>query len=148
MTHLSGIRHALDLHLALFGPSNEDLADPLTWLFSVTHWGTSPKFLATLRKSASDIDLNISSLQQVQSAGSPLSAELHQWFTSVAPKGVGLFSGSGGTDLVGGSMFSISINFVSYYPRQVLTIGPSRGGKPDEQCLCRGNRWPEPRDEG
>jgi acetoacetyl-CoA synthetase len=43
------------------------------------------------------------SLQHVGSAGSPLSTELHEWFAANFPRNVGLFSGSGGTDLVGGS---------------------------------------------
>lgn len=71
--------------------------------FSVTHWSTSPKFLAALRQTGIPKDMSLSSLCHVGSAGSPLSAELHRWFASVFPKGVGLFSGSGGTDLVGGS---------------------------------------------
>jgi acyl-coenzyme A synthetase/AMP-(fatty) acid ligase len=49
--------------------------------------------------------MDVSSLVQVGSAGSPLSAELHHWFASNFPAGLALFSGSGGTDLVGGSEY-------------------------------------------
>lgn len=69
----------------------------------MTHWGTSPKFLTALKQHGLREGKDLETLQHVASAGSPLSAELHQWFTAKFPKGVGLFSGSGGTDLVGGS---------------------------------------------
>lgn len=69
----------------------------------VTHWGTSPKFLTTLKQHGLPAEMNLESLQHVGTAGSPLSIELHEWFAANFPKSVGLFSGSGGTDLVGGS---------------------------------------------
>ncbi|OWP06692.1 hypothetical protein B2J93_5171 [Marssonina coronariae] len=68
----------------------------------VTHWGTSPKFLAALKQHGLPEDMSLPSLLHVASAGSPLSAEMHYWFADKFPKGVGLFSGSGGTDLVSG----------------------------------------------
>ncbi|KIW19384.1 acetoacetate-CoA ligase [Exophiala spinifera] len=68
----------------------------------VTHWGTSPKFLTALKQHGLPPDMRIDSLQHVYSTGSPLSTELHEWFAANFPRNVGLFSGSGGTDLVGG----------------------------------------------
>ena len=68
----------------------------------VTHWGTSPKFLSALKhRDISTFDPS-ADLKTVIASGSPLSAELCDWFYSWAPAHVGLFSGSGGTDLVGG----------------------------------------------
>ncbi|KAH7037080.1 uncharacterized protein B0I36DRAFT_371786 [Microdochium trichocladiopsis] len=44
----------------------------------------------------------LESLRYVISSGSPLSSEVAHWFRDSFPKRVGLFSGSGGTDLVAG----------------------------------------------
>ncbi|KAF5701108.1 acetoacetate ligase [Fusarium mundagurra] len=68
----------------------------------VTHWGTSPKLLTALKQSAHEQPFPLDSLQIVISAGSPLSPEIFRWFYNTFPESVGLFSGSGGTDLVGG----------------------------------------------
>ncbi|KAJ4152092.1 hypothetical protein NW765_017601 [Fusarium oxysporum] len=76
----------------------------------VTHWGTSPKLLAALKQSAWNKSLSLDDLQIVVSSGSPLSPELFRWFYDNFPRRVGLFSGSGGTDLVGGIL---SGNFLS-----------------------------------
>jgi acyl-coenzyme A synthetase/AMP-(fatty) acid ligase len=46
-------------------------------------------------------------LQFVSISGSPLSKDMYQWFYQTFPGRVGLFSGSGGTDLVGGSMLKL-----------------------------------------
>ncbi|KAF5574290.1 acetoacetate ligase [Fusarium pseudoanthophilum] len=67
----------------------------------VTHWGTSPKLLTALKQSAYKQVFPLESLQIVISAGSPLSSEIFRWFYDTFPNSVGLFSGSGGTDLVG-----------------------------------------------
>ncbi|KAF5702007.1 acetoacetate ligase [Fusarium globosum] len=67
----------------------------------VTHWGTSPKLLAALKQSAHKQRFTLDSLQLVISSGSPLSPEIFRWFYNTFPGHVGLFSGSGGTDLVG-----------------------------------------------
>ncbi|KAF5650798.1 acetoacetate ligase [Fusarium tjaetaba] len=67
----------------------------------VTHWGTSPKLLTALKQSAYKQVFPLDSLQIVMSAGSPLSPEIFRWFYDTFPNSVGLFSGSGGTDLVG-----------------------------------------------
>ncbi|PNP79740.1 hypothetical protein FNYG_06833 [Fusarium nygamai] len=67
----------------------------------VTHWGTSPKLLTALKQSAYKQVFPLDSLQIVISAGSPLSPEIFRWFYDTFPDSVGLFSGSGGTDLVG-----------------------------------------------
>ncbi|KAF1813353.1 acetoacetyl-CoA synthetase-like protein [Eremomyces bilateralis CBS 781.70] len=83
----------------------------------VTHWGTSPKFLAALRRSGLPKDMDLPSLCHVGSAGSPLSAELHRWFADTFPAGVGLTSGSGGTDLVGGIVSGSPITNI--YPGEI-----------------------------
>ncbi|KAI8936119.1 hypothetical protein NX059_007618 [Plenodomus lindquistii] len=67
----------------------------------VTHWGTSPKYLAALRQSGEFKAGPLTSLQLVLCAGSPLSAELYDYLYTWAPKTTALMSGSGGTDLVG-----------------------------------------------
>ncbi|KAH7161943.1 hypothetical protein B0J13DRAFT_632666 [Dactylonectria estremocensis] len=68
----------------------------------VTHWGTSPKLLAALKQSGWNRTSALGNLQIVLSSGSSLSPELFRWFYEAFPSEVGLFSGSGGTDLVGG----------------------------------------------
>ncbi|CAG9990782.1 unnamed protein product [Clonostachys byssicola] len=71
----------------------------------VTHWGTSPKFLAGLRSDpeSSPIARRLEGLQNVLVSGSPLSTSLSAWFyADNFPQHVGLHNGSGGTDLVGG----------------------------------------------
>ncbi|KAJ4205936.1 hypothetical protein NW759_014413 [Fusarium solani] len=75
----------------------------------VTHWGTSPKLLNALKQSGFKRTETLQNLRLVVSSGSPLSAETSRWFRDTMPSYVGLFSGSGGTDLVGGS----SGNFLS-----------------------------------
>jgi hypothetical protein len=77
--------------------------DTNVFLNRITHWGTSPKFLAALRQSGVQKNPKLDSLQVVSSAGSPLSTELYHWFYNSFPKHIALNSGSGGTDLVGGS---------------------------------------------
>lgn len=80
--------------------------NPLTRDQRVTHWGTSPKFLAGLRSDpeSSAIARRLESLQNVLVSGSPLSTTLAAWFyADNFPRHVGLHNASGGTDLVGGS---------------------------------------------
>lgn len=83
----------------------------------VTHWGTSPKFLSALRQHGVREKLELENLELVIPSGSPLSTEIYRWFYDKFPKCVGLFSGSGGTDLVGGSKFHFS-----YDPCAMLTV--------------------------
>ncbi|KAG7406689.1 Acetoacetyl-CoA synthetase [Fusarium oxysporum f. sp. rapae] len=61
-----------------------------------------PKFLTALKQSGWKGPSALESLQVVVSAGSFLSPELFRWFYDNFPPEIGLFSGSGGTDLVGG----------------------------------------------
>ncbi|KAJ5609582.1 hypothetical protein N7528_010149 [Penicillium herquei] len=68
----------------------------------VTHWGTSPKYLAGLKADGLGPSRQLDALQSLNVAGSFLSAEITDWFYTWAPPGVGIFSGSGGTDLVSG----------------------------------------------
>ncbi|KAJ5812016.1 hypothetical protein N7474_008317 [Penicillium riverlandense] len=68
----------------------------------VTNWGTSPKFLATLKASGISVSFPLDSLKSVNATGSNLSSELAGWFYQTFPSRIALFSGSGGTDLVGG----------------------------------------------
>ncbi|KAI1020946.1 hypothetical protein LB503_010053 [Fusarium chuoi] len=67
----------------------------------ITHWGTSPKFLGTLMRDLHGLPPKVSSLQAVLVSGSALSAEICDWFYTVFPRSVGLFNGSGGTDMLG-----------------------------------------------
>ncbi|KAJ3460911.1 hypothetical protein MRS44_011778 [Fusarium solani] len=69
---------------------------------SVTHWGTSPKFLGTLMRDLNGPLPSLAALQTVLVSGSALSQELCDWFYTVFPKEVGLHNGSGGTDMLGG----------------------------------------------
>ncbi|UPL02939.1 hypothetical protein LCI18_013873 [Fusarium solani-melongenae] len=69
----------------------------------VTHWGTSPKFLATLMRDLGGPLPSLAALQTVLISGSALSKELCDWFYTVFPKEVGLHNGSGGTDMLGGT---------------------------------------------
>jgi acetoacetyl-CoA synthetase len=69
----------------------------------ITHWGTSPKYLAALKQRFSGSISKLDSLLFTSVSGSPLSAEICDWFYTKFPARVGLFSGSGGTDLIGGS---------------------------------------------
>lgn len=73
----------------------------------VTYWGTSPKFLSALRKVGLPRNLKLDSLITVGSAGSPLNPELYEWFYQNFRKTISLASASGGTDLVGGSKWSL-----------------------------------------
>jgi acetoacetyl-CoA synthetase len=68
----------------------------------VTHWGTSPNFLSSLKQNFSGNVPNLDALHIIRCAGSPLSTEICDWLYSVVPKRVGLFNASGGTDLVSG----------------------------------------------
>ncbi|TPX15237.1 uncharacterized protein E0L32_004514 [Thyridium curvatum] len=68
----------------------------------VTHYGTSPKFLAALKQAGIKNMPPLDSLQMTLSTGAPLSAEIFEWFRSIFPSKVGLVSATGGTDLVAG----------------------------------------------
>ncbi|KAH7183846.1 hypothetical protein BKA60DRAFT_475087 [Fusarium oxysporum] len=68
----------------------------------VTHWGTSPKFLAALRHSLCEALPPMPSLQVVVVSGAPLPMETSDWFYAMFPKQVALQSSSGGTDLAAG----------------------------------------------
>lgn len=81
------------------------LANGYMIVYSVTIWGTSPKFLSALKKCNIPSDLEVDCLQIVASSGAPLTPELYTWFYENFPRRIGLWSGSGGTDLVGGSMW-------------------------------------------
>ncbi|KAF2011975.1 acetyl-CoA synthetase-like protein [Aaosphaeria arxii CBS 175.79] len=68
----------------------------------VTHWGTSPKYLAALKQRLTTIIPKLDTLLYCTVSGSPLSSEICDWFYKTFPSRIGLFSGSGGTDIVGG----------------------------------------------
>lgn len=80
-------------------------AKTLTLPYSVTHWGTSPKFLAALKQASMGTRADLPDLEITISAGSPLSEDISTWFARAFPPQVGLLSGSGGTDLVASSQF-------------------------------------------
>ncbi|CAH0057996.1 unnamed protein product, partial [Clonostachys solani] len=92
----------------------------------VTHWGTSPKFLAGLRidPESSPIARRLESLQNVLVSGSPLSTSLAAWFyADNFPQHVGLHNGSGGTDLVGGIVGGNSLSPVFGSELAAATLG-------------------------
>ena len=77
------------------------------WLMAdrlgVTHFGTSPKFLAANAKSgvAPRKLAALSTVRSVLSTGSPLSPELFDWVYANVAENVQLSSISGGTDIIG-----------------------------------------------
>ncbi|KAL6228797.1 hypothetical protein BDW75DRAFT_250600 [Aspergillus navahoensis] len=92
----------------------------------VTNWGTSPKFLSSLRASGfSSSSFSLDSLQIVHTTGSNLSSELAEWFYATFPRRIGLFSGSGGTDLVGGLIMPSPLSTI--YAGEIA--GPALGQK-------------------
>ncbi len=69
---------------------------------SITHFGTSPKFLSTVKKSAYSPKKchKLSTLRIILSTGSPLTKDLYSWvYKDVAS--VALMSIAGGTDIIG-----------------------------------------------
>ncbi|CAH0027254.1 unnamed protein product [Clonostachys rhizophaga] len=92
----------------------------------VTHWGTSPKFLAGLRSDpeSSGIARRLESLQNVLVSGSPLSTSLAAWFyADNFQRHVGLHNASGGTDLVGGIVGGNSLSSVVGSEMAAATLG-------------------------
>jgi acetoacetyl-CoA synthetase len=69
----------------------------------VTHFGTSPKFLATCQNAGLRPDevAELSSVRSVLSTGSPLNPEQFDWVYDAVASDVHLASISGGTDLIG-----------------------------------------------
>ncbi|KAH7136221.1 hypothetical protein EDB81DRAFT_870441 [Dactylonectria macrodidyma] len=67
----------------------------------VTHWGTSPKLLGTLMRDLNRAPPPLANLQAVLVTGSALSMEISEWFFTTFPRQVGLYNGSGGTDMLG-----------------------------------------------
>ncbi|KAL9562799.1 hypothetical protein ACKAV7_012985 [Fusarium commune] len=76
----------------------------LAQAFKVSVFGTSPRYLSTLKGLGITPrrDFDLSRLRIMLSTGSVLSAELYQWFYSIAfPPSAQLISMSGGTDIAG-----------------------------------------------
>ncbi|KAK2671447.1 AMP-dependent synthetase/ligase [Fusarium oxysporum f. sp. vasinfectum] len=76
----------------------------LAQAFKVSVFGTSPRYLSTLKGLGITPrrDFDLSRLRIMLSTGSVLSAELYEWFYSVAfPPSAQLISMSGGTDIAG-----------------------------------------------
>lgn len=78
-----------------------------------------------LRQESIAPSIDLSSLQSVGSAGSPLSPEMFRWFYTVFPKGVSIGSGSGGTDLVGSSELYLSQMDNECLLTRHTVVGPS-----------------------
>ena len=88
----------------------------------VTHFGTSPKFLASLRKrGVVPRDVDLSSLRTVLSTGAPLSAELFEWVYAHVASDVQLASICGGTDIV--SCFMLGSPLDPVYAGQIQRPG-------------------------
>ncbi|KAK2125482.1 hypothetical protein NOF04DRAFT_1248156 [Fusarium oxysporum II5] len=76
----------------------------LAQAFKVSVFGTSPRYLSTLKGLGITPrrDFDLSRLRIMLSTGSVLSAELYEWFYSIAfPPSAQLISMSGGTDIAG-----------------------------------------------
>jgi acetoacetyl-CoA synthetase len=88
----------------------------------LTHFGTSPKFLASCEKGGYHPKdrVDLSRLRSVMSTGSPLAAEQFSWVTS-AVKHVQVASISGGTDILG--CFMLGCPLVPVYPGEIQKRG-------------------------
>ncbi|WP_085994265.1 acetoacetate--CoA ligase [Oceanobacillus senegalensis] len=69
----------------------------------ITHFGTSPKYLASLEKCGYQVgkNHNLSTLKVVMTTGSPLISEQYDWVYNTIKKDVLLESISGGTEIMG-----------------------------------------------
>ncbi|WP_102345166.1 acetoacetate--CoA ligase [Bacillus sp. Marseille-P3661] len=69
----------------------------------LTHFGTSPKYLASLEKCGYEIGKNhdLSALQAILSCGAPLISEQYDWIYKTIKEDVLLESISGGTEIIG-----------------------------------------------
>ncbi|KAL5588290.1 hypothetical protein FOBRF1_014818 [Fusarium oxysporum] len=86
-----------------FHPRHSILLE-LAQAFKVSVFGTSPRYLSTLKGLGITPrrDFDLSRLRIMLSTGSVLSAELYEWFYSIAfPPSAQLISMSGGTDIAG-----------------------------------------------
>lgn len=69
----------------------------------VTHFGTSPKYLATLEKCGYDVGKNhdLYALKSLMTTGAPLIAEQYTWIYETVKEDLLLASISGGTEIIG-----------------------------------------------
>lgn len=69
----------------------------------VTHFGTSPKYLATLEKCGYDVGGNhdLQALKSLMTTGAPLIAEQYTWIYETVKEDLFLASISGGTEIIG-----------------------------------------------
>ncbi|HQR48992.1 MAG TPA: acetoacetate--CoA ligase, partial [Steroidobacteraceae bacterium] len=85
----------------------------------VTHFGTSPKYLAALEKDGGAVGsaFDLTSLRAIISTGSPLAPEQYDYVHSTIKRDVHLASISGGTDIV--SCFCIGNPCLPVYPGEI-----------------------------
>ncbi len=85
----------------------------------VTHFGTSPKYLAALEKDGGAVGstFDLGSLRAIISTGSPLAPEQYDYVHSTIKRDVHLASISGGTDIV--SCFCIGNPCLPVYPGEI-----------------------------
>lgn len=69
----------------------------------ITHFGTSPKYLATLEKCGYEVGKNhdLSALKALMTTGSPLISEQYDWIYNTIKEDLLLESISGGTEIIG-----------------------------------------------
>lgn len=88
----------------------------------VTHFGTSPKYLGTLRQhGVRPADHDLSALRTVMSTGSPLAPDLFEWVYAEVKDDLQLASISGGTDIV--SCFMLGVPTEPVYAGQIQKRG-------------------------
>jgi acetoacetyl-CoA synthetase len=85
----------------------------------VTHFGTSPKYLAALEKDGGAVGsvFDLGSLRAIISTGSPLAPEQYEYVHATIKRDVHLASISGGTDIV--SCFCIGNPCLPVYPGEI-----------------------------
>ena len=88
----------------------------------VTHFGTSPKYLATLRQSGvRPADFDLTALRTIWSTGAPLAPELFEWTYREVKADLQLASIAGGTDIV--SCFMLGAPTEPVYAGQIQRPG-------------------------
>ncbi|MEC9097313.1 MAG: acetoacetate--CoA ligase, partial [Planctomycetota bacterium] len=88
----------------------------------ITHFGTSPRFLATCRRRLTPRDShNLSTLRSIMSTGSPLLPEDFDWVYNSVKSDLQLSSISGGTDII--SCFMLGNPILPVYRGEIQCLG-------------------------
>lgn len=87
----------------------------------LTHFGTSPKYIASSMAESQKLSFDFSSLRCVLSTGSPLLPTHYQWVYHAVKSDIHLASISGGTDIV--SCFMLGNPNLPVYPGEIQCFG-------------------------